>query len=61
MDFFEFKNWLKERNLTFKLEGWSGCIPDTIIVFKDKCQVYEGDYNKDVNYQEAVDEIVKCL
>ena len=32
MDFFEFKQWLKKHDLTFELEGWSGCIKDTIIV-----------------------------
>ena len=44
MNFMEFKAWMKEKNLTMKLEGWSGCIPDTILVFRDGKPVYTGDY-----------------
>ena len=54
MDFAEFKQWLKERDLTFKLEGWSGCIKDTIIVYKDDKPIYTGDYDRWVDYQDAV-------
>ncbi len=61
MDFFALKGWLKAHNLTFKLEGWSGCIPDTILIFQGNKEVYEGDYNSEVDYQEAVDEIKKTL
>ena len=45
MDFFEFKQWLKEHDLTFDLEGWSGCIKDTIIVKRDgkTCLLYTSD------------------
>lgn len=61
MDFFELKKWLKAHDLTFKLEGWSGCIPDTILVYKDKKMIYEGDYYKDEDYQLAVNEIEEIL
>lgn len=59
MDFFTFKKWLKERNLSFELEGWSSCIKDTIIVYKDAKEIYSGDYDRWVDYQDAVDAIEK--
>ncbi len=61
MDFFELKQWLKSHGLTFKLEGWSGCIPDTIMIYQGDTQIYDGDYNSEVNYQDAVDEITQKL
>ena len=57
MDFFALKKWLKEQGLTFRLEGWSGCIPDTILIYRDKQLLYEGDYNSEVDYIDAVHEI----
>lgn len=54
MDFFEFKQWMKERDLTFELEGWSSCIKDTIIVKKDGKPIYSGDYDRWVDYNDAV-------
>jgi len=59
MDFLTFKKWLKERKLTFELEGWSSCIKDTIIVYKDAKEIYSGDYDRWVDYQDAVDAIEK--
>lgn len=61
MNFMEFKKWMKEKDLTMKLEGWSGCIPDTIMVFKDKKPVYTGDYYGNTDYAEAVEQIEKVL
>jgi hypothetical protein len=61
MKFMEFKSWMKEKGLTMKLEGWSGCIPDTILVFKDGKPVYTGDYYGDTDYSTAVTEIEKVL
>ena len=61
MDFFELKQWLKAHDLTFKLEGWSGCIPDTILIFKDKHLLYEGDYHHEVDYSIAVREVEEQL
>lgn len=61
MNFMEFKKWMKEKDLTMKLEGWSGCIPDTIMVFKDKKPVYTGDYYGNTDYTEAVEQIEKVL
>jgi len=58
MDFADLKRWLKERGLTFKLEGWSCCIPDTILIFdKDHRLLYEGEYHHEVNYLHAVKSI----
>ena len=57
MDFFEFKTWLKENGYTFDLEGWSGCIKDTIIVKKDDKQVYINPYEPDVEYADYVEDI----
>ena len=54
MDFFEFKQWLKKHDLTFELEGWSGCIKDTIIVKRDGKSIYTGDYDRYVDYNDAV-------
>ena len=61
MDFFALKKWLKERNLTFKLEGWSCCIPDTILIFRGKELLYEGDYNSEVDYIHAAKEVESRL
>ena len=41
-------------NLTFELEGWSGCIKDTIIVKRDGKTIYTGDYDRYVDYNDAV-------
>ena len=58
MDFAGLKSWLREHGLTFKLEGWSCCIPDTILIYdKDKNLLYEGEYHYSVNYRNVVKEI----
>ena len=57
MDFFEFKTWLKENGYTMELEGWSGCIKDTIIIKKDGKQVYMNPYNSSVEYADYVKDI----
>ena len=57
MDFAEFKTWLKEHGYTFTLEGWSGCIKDTIIVYKDEKQVYINPYDRWVDYADYVRDI----
>ena len=61
MDFFDLKQWLKAHGLTFRLEGWSGCIPDTILIYKDKQELYEGDYYPEVDYIHAVHEVCEKL
>lgn len=61
MDFFDLKQWLKAHNLTFKLEGWSGCIPDTILIKQGDHLIYEGDYYPEVDYIHAVNEIRELL
>lgn len=61
MDFFDLKQWLKAHGLTFKLEGWSSCIPDTILIKQGDRLVYEGDYHHDIDYREAVKEICETL
>ena len=61
MDFLAFKHWLKARGLTFTLEGWSGCIPDTILVYKGSSLLYEGDYYSNTDYIHAAGEIEKML
>ena len=61
MDFFALKQWLKEKGLTFRLEGWSGCIPDTILISKGSKLLYEGDYNSDVDYIHAAHEVEEAL
>ena len=57
MDFFGFKTWLKEHDYTFELEGWSGCIKDTIIVKKDGKTIYTNPYEPDVEYADYVKDI----
>ena len=58
MAFADLKHWLKERGLTFKLEGWSCCIPDTILIFDQNHKLlYEGEYHHEVNYRHAVQEV----
>jgi len=54
MDFSEFKEWLKARSLSFRLEGWSGCIVDTILVLKGDDVIFTGPYDRWVDYSEYV-------
>ncbi|WP_434309148.1 hypothetical protein [Hominifimenecus sp. rT4P-3] len=55
MDFFEFKDWAAAHQLTFELEAFISCFPDTIIV-KDQNgkEVYTGEYNRWVDYSDVV-------
>lgn len=55
MTFFEFKDWAANQKLTFELEAFISCFPDTIIV-KDSAgkEVYTGDYNRWVDYSDVV-------
>ena len=55
MTFFEFKDWAKEHGLTFELEAFISCFPDTIIV-KDAegREVYTGEYSRWVDYEDVV-------
>ena len=57
MNFAEFKEWLKTEELTFRLEGWSGCIQDTILVEKDGRVIFTGPYDRFVDYSEYVEKI----
>ena len=61
MDFKGLKTWLKEQNLTFKLEAYGGCHPDTILIYQDSRMIYEGDYEPGIDYQVAVDEVKAAL
>ena len=61
MDFKALKKWLNENNLTFKLEAYGGCHPDTILIYKDSRMVYEGDYEPGIDYTDAVDEVKSVL
>ena len=45
---------VEKHDLTFELEGWSGCIKDTIIVKRDGKTIYTGDYDRYVDYNDAV-------
>lgn len=60
MTFFEFKDWAKEKKMTFELEAFISCFPDTIIV-KDSSgrEVYTGEYSRWVDYADVVREIEK--
>ena len=57
MNFFEFKEYLKGQGLTFRTEGWSGCIQDTIIVMRDGKDIFVGPYDRFVDYSEYVKSI----
>ncbi len=54
MKFPEFKEYLRANGLTFRLEGWSGCIQDTIIVMKGKDDIFTGPYDRWVDYADYV-------
>ena len=55
MTFFEFKDWAKARGMSFQLEAFISCFPDTILV-KDAQgrEVYTGEYSRWVDYADVV-------
>ncbi|MBQ7248380.1 MAG: hypothetical protein IJS22_09865 [Lachnospiraceae bacterium] len=54
MKFPEFKAYLRDHGLTFRTEGWSGCIQDTIIVERDGKDIFTGPYDRWVDYADYV-------
>lgn len=54
MDFKDLKLWLKENELTFKLEAYGGCHPDTILVYQGDRMIHEDDYEPGTDYSDLV-------